>query len=302
MTKAIVDTRDLHKHFGAVKALNGLDLQLQQGETLGLLGHNGAGKTTLIKLLLGILPPSSGHVTVFGQPPGDSDNKKRIGFLPENVSFYQHLSGGEVITYFARLKGHSKADGLALLQKVGLAAAANRKVKTYSKGMRQRLGLAQAFLGRPALLLLDEPTVGLDPIATAEFYQNIEALKHEGTSIILCSHVLSDIEPHIDKALILASGQQCAMGSLEQLRREAGLPVRIRAQGLNGSSSLQQELTPYYQSAGHFDVPPAQKLMVMRLLLSHADVTDVEVKQPSLIEMYQYFQQQTQPDGGQGHE
>src|SRR5690606_30958723 len=142
-------------------------------------------------------------------------------YLPENVMFYPQLTGRETLTHFARLKQANTRQIEELLSQVGLQHAADRRVKTYSKGMRQRLGLAQALLGNPRLLLLDEPTVGLDPIATQDLYVLIDRLRQGGTSVILCSHVLPGVEPHIDRAAILAGGQLEAVGTLASLRNEA---------------------------------------------------------------------------------
>ena len=216
---SVVQLKQARVHYDDVTALNGLSLELEEGEVLGLFGHNGAGKTTTMKLILGLLKPSQGSVSVFGQTPTSSsfnEYRYRLGFLPENVSFYQQLSGREVLTYFAKLKKIEKSRVQQLLEEVGLAEAANRRVKTYSKGMRQRLGLAQALLAHPRLLLLDEPTVGLDPIATQDFYATVEQLRKSGSSVVLCSHVLPGVEKYIDRAVILGQGECKALGTLHE--------------------------------------------------------------------------------------
>ncbi|MCW8886220.1 MAG: ABC transporter ATP-binding protein, partial [Motiliproteus sp.] len=199
---SIVELERVEKHYQSVHALQGLDLVIQPGEILGLFGHNGAGKTTTIKLILGLIEATKGTVRVFGEDPTLSEARnlrRKLGFLQENVSFYDQLTGLEVLNYFAKLKGVSKKQSRELLHQVGLDHAIKRRVKTYSKGMRQRLGLAQALLGDPKLLLLDEPTVGLDPIATQDFYQRLNQLKERGCTIILCSHVLPGVEKYIDR-------------------------------------------------------------------------------------------------------
>lgn len=206
--------------YGALTALSGLDLRLEPGEVLGLLGHNGAGKTTTIKLVLGLLAPSEGRVRVLGHDARSLEARRQLGYLPENVTFYPQLSGAETLRHFARLKGVAPAEAARLLEQVGLGHAARRRLKTYSKGMRQRLGLAQALLGEPRLLLLDEPTVGLDPLATVELYQLLDRLRGQGTGIVLCSHVLPGVETHIDRAAILAGGRLQVAGSLAELRRK----------------------------------------------------------------------------------
>lgn len=214
----VVELEQVQLHFGKLKVLHDMSWQLQAGEIMGLFGHNGAGKTTSVRLILGLIRQSSGQVKVLGGEASDARVRQQIGFLPENVMFYPQLTGYETLSHFARLKGAGHDQVLGLLEQVGLTAAAGERVKTYSKGMRQRLGLAQALLARPKLLLLDEPTVGLDPIATIELYRLIGQLRDEGASIIICSHVLPGVEPYIDKAVILARGHLEAVGNLQQLR------------------------------------------------------------------------------------
>ncbi len=198
----VVEINQVTQQYQKVTALENLSLSIHGGEVVGLFVHNGAGKTTTMKLILGLLSPTLGGVKVLGKAPSTEafhPMRYQLGFLPENVSFYPQLTGWEVLYYFAKLKRVSKSHADQLLEKVGLAHAANRKVKTYSKGMKQRLGLAQAMLTTPKLLLLDEPTVGLDPIATQDFYSMVDELKNQGCAVILCSHVLPGLEKHIDR-------------------------------------------------------------------------------------------------------
>jgi len=194
------------------------------------------------------------------------------------------------------LKRVAVAERKVLLEQLGLAEAADRRVKTYSKGMRQRLGLAQALLGRPRLLLLDEPTVGLDPIATRDLYLTLDGLRQHGTTVILSSHVLSGIEKHIDRVAILRKGSLRALGSIEQLRDNAGLPIRIRARGHwpvgAWETRLQRMGVINYQVNGtQLEVISAfdAKLDIMRLLLSDAAVDDLDVQPPSLETLYVHF-------------
>ncbi|GAB3516307.1 ABC transporter ATP-binding protein [Photobacterium alginatilyticum] len=291
-TAPIVSLRNTGKHYQQVEALNNINLQLDPGEVLGLFGHNGAGKTTMMKLILGVIEASHGEVEVFGIDPKSKQawhSRRQIGYLPENVSFYDHLTGLEVLTYFSRLKSADKKQVIALLDQVGLTAAMKRKVKTYSKGMRQRLGLAQAFLGKPKLLLLDEPTVGLDPIATKEFYQTVDALKSNGASIILCSHILPGVEQHIDRAMILSGGQQRAMGTLAQLREQANLPVAIHTQGLGKTLQDDPLLSPYRAGENRLNVPESDKLTVIRKLLEYNQIADLQIEPANLDQLYQYY-------------
>ncbi|MDH1236849.1 MAG: copper ABC transporter ATP-binding protein [Pseudomonadales bacterium RIFCSPHIGHO2_01_FULL_64_12] len=291
-----VEIQGVSQRYGSMTVLHDLNLNLGEGEVLGLFGHNGAGKTTSMKLILGLLSPSEGQVKVLGRAPNDPQVRRQLGYLPENVTFYPQLSGRETLRHFARLKGAAQSQVDELLEQVGLAHAADRRVKTYSKGMRQRLGLAQALLGEPRLLLLDEPTVGLDPIATQDLYQLIDRLRQRGTSIILCSHVLPGVEAHINRAAILAKGRLQAVGSLSQLRAEAGLPVRIRASGISERDSWLQRWTDAGHSARGLSETSLEvvainghKLVLLRQLLGESEPEDIEIHQPSLEDLYRYY-------------
>jgi len=291
-----VEIQGVSQRYGSMTVLHDLNLNLGEGEVLGLFGHNGAGKTTSMKLILGLLSPSAGQVKVLGRAPNDPQVRRQLGYLPENVTFYPQLSGRETLRHFARLKGAALGQVDELLEQVGLAHAADRRVKTYSKGMRQRLGLAQALLGEPRLLLLDEPTVGLDPIATQDLYQLIDRLRQRGTSIILCSHVLPGVEAHINRAAILAKGRLQAVGSLSQLRGEAGLPVRIRASGIRERDSWLQRWTDAGHSARGLSETSLEvvainghKLVLLRQLLGESEPEDIEIHQPSLEDLYRYY-------------
>ncbi|MDX1303017.1 ABC transporter ATP-binding protein [Photobacterium sp.] len=291
-TSPVVSLHNTSKHYQQVEALNNITLQLAAGEVLGLFGHNGAGKTTMMKLILGVIEASYGNVTIFGVDPQSKQawhSRRKIGYLPENVSFYDHLTGLEVLTYFSRLKSVNKSQVIGLLEQVGLTAAMHRKVKTYSKGMRQRLGLAQAFLGDPKLLLLDEPTVGLDPIATKEFYQTVDRLKSNGASIILCSHILPGVEQHIDRAMILSGGTSRAIGTLAQLREQARLPVAIHTRGLNGELRSDPALSALRVNDNQLLVPETDKLAVVRKLLSYDHISDLHIESANLDQLYQYY-------------
>ncbi|MCW8155054.1 ABC transporter ATP-binding protein [Stutzerimonas stutzeri] len=291
-----VEIQGVSQRYGSMTVLHDLNLNLGEGEVLGLFGHNGAGKTTSMKLILGLLAPSEGQVKVLGRAPNDPQVRRQLGYLPENVTFYPQLSGRETLRHFARLKGAALSQVDELLEQVGLAHAADRRVKTYSKGMRQRLGLAQALLGEPKLLLLDEPTVGLDPIATQDLYLLIDRLRQRGTSIILCSHVLPGVEAHINRAAILAKGRLQAVGSLAQLRAEAGLPVRIRASGISERDSWLQRWTDAGHSARGLSESSLEviavnghKLVLLRQLLGESEPEDIEIHQPSLEDLYRYY-------------
>jgi Cu-processing system ATP-binding protein len=264
---------DVVKHYGPTRAVAGVTLAVAEGERLALLGHNGAGKTTLIKLMLGLIAPNSGSVSV----------PTAIGFLPEAVRFHDSLTGAETIDFYARLKGRNRAEGTALLQRIGLGAAAGRRVATYSKGMRQRLGLAQALLGQPRLLLLDEPTSGLDPELRQTFYDIMREQARAGTAIILSSHLLTELEERTDRIAILDHGRLVALGSLESLRREAGLPVTIRVTPAEAGATL--------------SVAPGDKLAALRAVLALPGVRDVVVSEPGLDAIYDHFTGKDAPCG-----
>ncbi|MCK9535363.1 MAG: ABC transporter ATP-binding protein [Pseudomonas sp.] len=289
-----VELHNVYQQYGSMAVLDNISLSLAEGEVLGLFGHNGAGKTTTVRLILGLLQATTGEVRVLGGTPGESDIRRQIGFLPENVTFYPQLTGRETLLHFARLKGAAVQQVDDLLEQVGLTAASSKRVKTYSKGMRQRLGLAQALLGRPRLLLLDEPTVGLDPIATQELYQVIGRLRDEGTSIVICSHVLPGVEPYIDRAAVLALGRLEAVGTLHELRSQAQLPVRIRAAGLTVaqlSAPEVQAIRPLHGVWHELLVAPMDKLATVQRILQ-LQPQDLEVQPPSLEDLYCYYMEQ----------
>ncbi len=221
MASTIVDVRGVTKDFGRVQAVKGVDLQVEQGELFGLIGHNGAGKSTLFKMMLGLLPVTAGEIRIDGATvhgPDYRDTRRRIGYLPENVILYDNLTGLETLYFFADLKSVPRSTCAAALERVGLNGAAHRRVREYSKGMRQRLGFAQALLGKPALLFLDEPTTGLDPAAIRDFYRTLRDLRDAGVTMILTSHILAEIQERVDRLAIMEDGRIRACGTVQQLR------------------------------------------------------------------------------------
>ncbi|MDZ7343134.1 MAG: ABC transporter ATP-binding protein [candidate division KSB1 bacterium] len=233
----IIQTEHLVKHFnrGKIRALEGVSLRVPPQCVFGLLGPNGAGKTTLIKLLLGILHPTSGAATLFGKPISDYRLRFRIGYLPENHRYPDFLKGSAVLDYFGRFAGVPKAKRRIripqLLELVGMEKWATTKIRKYSKGMMQRLGLAVAMINAPDLLLLDEPTDGVDPIGRKEIRDIILHLKQQGKTIFINSHLLSEVEMVCDEVAIMNKGKIVVQGSIAQLT-STGLSYRIQTSPL----------------------------------------------------------------------
>lgn len=282
MGVSAINVSEVTHHFGDFTALNRVSFDVHQGQIMALLGHNGAGKSTLIKIILGLITPLEGKVSLMG------GIEVRLGYLPENVSFYDKLTGLEILNYFAALKGVSKAKVATLIEEFGLGYAQHRQLKTYSKGMKQRLGFAQAILSEPNILLLDEPTVGLDPHASQFLYGKIAQLKQTGCAVIVCTHELSLIEKHIDSAMIMAKGERQAIGSLADLQRDSGLQLELRCEGLAEVVQQEQMLSSLYRNnALYFD--PLQQQEVVRCLTSQYGKFDFSVTKPGLAQIYRHY-------------
>ncbi len=290
--------RGVHKHFGALRAVDGVDLDIPQGEVFGLIGHNGAGKSTLFKMMLGLLAPTQGSILVRGTPVGGRHFRavrRQIGYLPENVVLYDNLDGLETLHFFARLKGAPLAECPAMLEKVGLGHAGKRPVREYSKGMRQRLGFAQALLGSPRVLFLDEPTNGLDPQAIRDFYATLRSLQQEGVTIVITSHILAELQERVDRLAILASGRVQAVGSVQQLRERTDLPLHIDIDLTEADSAIAAQalqaacgVAPVPRPGGlHLQCPRAHKMAVLAALAPlGARVRDLRLAEPSLEDMF----------------
>ncbi|MFN7877705.1 MAG: ABC transporter ATP-binding protein [Pirellula sp.] len=238
----IVETRNLGKIYRdfwgrkKVQALKSLDIEIRRGEIFGLLGPNGSGKSTTIKLMLGLLFPTSGRAFVFGKEATDVAKNERIGYLPEESYLYKFLNAEETLDFYGRLfdmpSNVRKERAAELIQRVGLQRHRRRQLREYSKGMTRRIGLAQALINEPEFLVLDEPTTGLDPIGTKEMKDLILKLREEGKTILLCSHQLADVQDVCDRVAILHQGELKEAGRVDALLKVQDV-TQIHAKGLS---------------------------------------------------------------------
>ena len=233
MDDTVIQTDGLTKRYGHVLAVDGLSLNVPRGRIFGLLGPNGSGKTTLMSMLLGLVRPTAGSYALFGQSPergGLERQLHRIGAIIETPTFYPYLSGRNNLAYFQGISGRGSPEELdSLLEQVGLGGRGGDKFQTYSLGMKQRLGLAYSLLGDPELLVLDEPTNGMDPAGMAEVRELIQSLSSENRTVILSSHLLNEVEQVCDSVAILSHGRLIAQGDVAELLRQQAQPqVRLR--------------------------------------------------------------------------
>jgi Cu-processing system ATP-binding protein len=299
LEKSVIEICQLAKNFGEVQAVDGVDLAVPAGQVFGLIGHNGAGKSTLFKMMLGLVAASAGEVRIDGEPvsgPGFRRVRRQIGYLPENVVFYDNLTGMETLAFFARLKRVDRAECGPLLERVGLAGAADRRVKGYSKGMRQRLGFAQALLGNPKLLFLDEPTTGLDPEGIRDFYRILSGMKDRGATVMLTSHILSEIQERVDQLAIMRTGKIQALGTVQSLREAMALPMWFELRMAAGAESLVRDSLAAL-SIGEIRIdgdraqvhcPREAKMAVLTALsaLKECVIGDLQIREPSLEDVF----------------
>jgi len=237
----VIETRNLSKTYRdfwgrqKVRALKALDLEIRRGEIFGLLGPNGSGKTTTIKLILGLLFPTSGRAMVFGKDASDVGKNERIGYLPEESYLYKFLNAEETLDFYGRLfdmpASLRKQRVDQLIERVGLNWARRRQLKEYSKGMTRRIGLAQALINDPELVVLDEPTTGLDPIGTREMKDTILELRDQGKTVLMCSHLLADVQDVCDRIAILYQGELKELGRVDRLLTVQNV-TQIQVRGL----------------------------------------------------------------------
>ncbi len=283
------------KSFGPVEAIRNVSLTIGQGEMFGLIGHNGAGKSTLFKLMLGLLPASAGAVRMNGVATSSAQFRqvrRSIGYLPESFVSYDNLSGLEVLQLFADLKRVPRAECGRVLRRVGLADACGRRLHTYSKGMRQRLGFAQVLLGDPELIFLDEPTNGLDPEGIADFYSILRETQGRGATIVITSHILAEIQDRVDRLVILDAGKVAALGTLAELRARQVLPSHIEAQLLPGCGDKAGPALAHLAGltiivdGEHASIACAAALKAPVLAALAPMLVDVTIREPSLEDLF----------------
>jgi len=295
MTDPVLKITMACKDRGRFRVLSDVDLTVAAGERVALLGHNGAGKSTLIKTILGLTPLSAGTIRVDGAAPGSAAARRATAFLPESVSFHPALTGREQLRLFARLDG-APADVPGLLDRVGLSEAMDRRIGTYSKGMRQRLGLAQVLLGRPAVALLDEPTSGLDPVSRQDLYAIIDELAAQGTAVLIASHALTEVEARTDRIAILRQGIKVADDTLANLSLAAGLPIRLRLRASGDADALARATGGRRINGASVEIlcSPSRKMAELRRIAAMGDaVTDVEMTPPRLEDLYRHYARET---------
>lgn len=296
MTVDLVALSGVTKKYGDQCAVDNVDLSLQAGECIALAGHNGAGKSTMIKLILGLIRPTVGTVLLLGE---DASSKAAvrlrndIGYLPEMVALHPSLTGEETLNFYAKLKGQPLSGNAALLSRVGISQAAHRRVGGYSKGMRQRLALAQALLGKPKVLLFDEPTTGLDPASRLMFYEIVRELRNEGATVLLSTHALAELEGHTDRIIVMKNGIKIADGSMSQLRQKAELPIRIRLRHSgNGAAAgmLSDAWRRIDERQFELSCTESDKVAAIRSIGGIGfTIDDIEIHTPSLDDMYAHF-------------
>ena len=307
MADNVIEVRGLLKQYGAQRAVNAIDLDIRRGEIFGLLGPNGAGKTTTILMLLGLTEASGGTVNVLGFDPVRQplEVKRRVGYLPDAVGFYDHLTARENLVYTARLLDipRRQIDGriLEALKSVKLDDVIDKRVSTFSRGMRQRLGIAEIVMKQAEVAILDEPTSGLDPHATFELLEMIRGLKKSGVAVLLSSHLLDRVQSVCDRVALFNKGNVALMGTVVELANQvlgAGHPLQVEASGIDvaatlngieGVQTVRQESDGSWRIVADRDVRAA---VAQRIVSAGGALTRLADLQPSLEEVYtRYFQE-----------
>jgi ABC-2 type transport system ATP-binding protein len=298
---ATIETTKLTKHYGPVVAVEDLNLTLHEGEVFGLLGPNGSGKTTTILMLLGLAEPTSGEARVLGVDPARQplEVKRRVGYLPDSVGFYDDLTATENLNYIARLNGLTWQEagrrGADVLKRMGLSDVAERRVGTYSRGMRQRLGLAEVLLKQPKVAILDEPTLGLDPEAANEFLRLILDLKRDGLVVLLSSHLLHQVQVVCDRVGLFHKGQMVLEGTVDALADQVlGGAYRINLEvsgdglgdaltGTPGVATVTREGPTRYRIEARTD---CRAEIARRIVTKGTPLLSLSLERPGLDEVY----------------
>ncbi len=315
MTENVITARGLTKRYRRATVVDAVDFDVAKGEIFGLLGPNGAGKTTTILMMLGLTEISAGTVRVLGHNPEREPLavKRRVGYLPDSVGFYDYLTAAENLAYTARLMGFSSAERTQriadALKRVQLGDVADKRVATFSRGMRQRLGLAEIVMKGAEIAILDEPTSGLDPQATVDFLALIEQLKHEGVTVLLSSHLLDQVQRVCDRVALFQAGRIVLLGTVAELAKQvlgAGFVVEVdavappgadleaRLLAVPGVTAVQRAGDRYRLTATRDVRPDAARVVVA----ADGALTQLSVDTPSLEAIYtRFFQRTAQPEG-----
>lgn len=301
---AVIETRGLTKRYGRVVAVEDLNLAVEEGEVFGLLGPNGSGKTTTILMLLGLTEPTAGEARVLGLDPMREPLKvkARVGYLPDQVGFYGELTAWENLRYTARLLGLPEAEAKGrieeVLRRMGLWEVRDRRVSAFSRGMRQRLGLAEVLLKRPRVAILDEPTLGLDPEAAREFLGLIKGLKAEGITVLLSSHLLHQVQEICDRVGLFHKGRLALLGTVEALAQQVlggGYEIQVEASpGLERAFLALEGVARVEAEGGRYRVFAARDLRpeLARVAVAGGELFSLALRRPSLDEIYaRYFQE-----------
>lgn len=304
MSDNVIEARGLLKTYGTARAVDAIDLDIRRGEIFGLLGPNGAGKTTTILMMLGLTETSGGSVSVLGFDPVRQplQVKRRVGYLPDAVGFYDHMTARENLVYTARLldipRRESNGRIMEALKSVALDDVADKRVATFSRGMRQRLGIAEIVMKKAEIAILDEPTSGLDPHATFELLEMIRGLKKAGVAVLLSSHLLDRVQSVCDRVALFNKGRIALMGSVVELANQvlgAGHPLLVEATGIDAAATLRgiegvQQVLPSgeggWRVVADRDVRAA---VAQRIVAAGGSLTRLSDLQPSLEEVYTHY-------------
>ncbi|MEZ0346942.1 MAG: ABC transporter ATP-binding protein [Thermus sp.] len=300
----VIQTRGLTKRYGRVVAVENLNLEVAEGEVFGLLGPNGSGKTTTILMLLGLTEPTAGEARVLGLDPMREPLKvkAKVGYLPDQVGFYGELTAWENLRYTTRLLGLPEAEAKAriedVLKRMGLWEVKDRRVSAFSRGMRQRLGLAEVLLKRPRVAILDEPTLGLDPEAAREFLALIKGLKQEGITVLLSSHLLHQVQEICDRVGLFHKGRLALLGTVEELAQRVlggGYEILVEASpGLAQAFAALDGVAKVEAEEGRYRILATRDLRpeLARIAVTQGSLYGLSLRKPSLDEVYaHYFQE-----------